>query len=226
MEKTHNEVEKKIQETEKRRTSNAEETKKSQERLSKAQSRLSELKANIIALREQRQTALAEGDDAVASNLSKKLKDIEAEQELKTDERAGLETHIAKLTREGETLTHESKRLSIRVLQLHTVALAAEYNKLAEQLADVVKELNKTNWQIQRESGINKPLVVFALKEGALERIPKILFDEDGPYLEEFVARHPGRYPSGLQTVDRCFYDWDTHFQDVIHGRDSWSGIK
>lgn len=226
MERNKNEVQKKILEVEGKKPFKEEELKKSQERLSKAQSRLSELKADKITLREQRQAALAKGEDVVASNLSKKLKDIEAEQELKTDESAGLDTHIAKLTREGEALTDELKRLSIRALQVHTVALAGEYNKLAKQLADVVKELNETNWQIQRECNLHKPLVVFVLKEGAIERIPKILFDEDGPYLEDFVARHPGVYPTGLQTVDRCFYDWDIHLQDMIHGRDSWSGIK
>lgn len=221
MEKNHSEVQEKIQEVEKQKISNEEELKKSRERLSKANPRLLEIKADIAALREQKQYALAKGEDAVAGQVNKKLRDAEEESELKADEIAGLKTHISKLEQESQTLTYETKRLSIRTLVFRTVALAAEYNKLAAQLAAIVREFNETNWEIQRESGpaSGNSLAVFVLKEGAIERIPKILFDEDGPNLEEFVARHPGFYPSNLKPADRCFYDYDTHHQDMIQGR-------
>lgn len=222
MERNVNEVSKKILEVEKQKASNDEETKKSKERLGSARSRLSELKADIAAMREQRQDALAKGEDAVASQLSKKLKDIEAECELKTDEITGLEARLTKLSRESDTLTYEAKRLDIRTLQLRTITLAAKYNELAEQMASVVRELNETNWKIEREGrGIvhSAPKVVFHLEEGAMINIPRLLFDEDAPYLEDYVARHPGIYPSNLKPVDRCYYEKEAHFNEMVQGR-------
>lgn len=222
MEKSQTEVSKKISEVEKSKVSNEEAIKTTRERLSNAQSRLTGLNRDIAVTREQRQAALAKGEETIALQLSKKLKDIELETELKTDEITGLETYQTKLNRESVTLTYEVKRLSIRTLQLNTVALAKQYNELASELAKIVRELNETNWEIEREGGglvQGDPKVVFHLKEGSMECIPRLLFDEDAPYLEEYVARHPGIYPSNLKPVDRCYYDKANHLNEMTQSR-------
>lgn len=222
MEKTHAEVSKKITEVEKQKTSTEEGIKTAKERLGKAKTLQLELNRDIEAMRTQRQSALVTGEESVATQVSKKLKEVEAEVELKNDEIVGLEAHLVKLNRESETLTYEAKRLDIRALQLHTITLAAKYNELAKQMASVVRELNETNWEIEREGrGLvhGDPKVVFHLEEGAMINIPRLLFDEDAPDLGEFVSKHPGVYPSNLKPVERCFYDKVSHFNEMLQGR-------
>lgn len=211
-------VQKQITEVEKQTAANKEAIMTTEARIRDARGRSSEIEKEITSLREQRQTALAKGEDG--SELSRKMKEIADESELKNDEITGLNNQLHKLKTEEAKLSSEFLRLKRRVPQLQTLILAQEYNKLAAQLAEVVKELNKTSWQIEHDGNNGAANhVVFALKEGALARIPKLYFDEDGPTLDGFVARHPGIYPSNLSPSDRCFYDWDTHRNDMIHRR-------
>lgn len=214
-------IQKQITETEKQIGANKEAIKAVEERIRSAQQLCAKHESDTATLREQRQTTLAKGEDV--SQASSKIKELQHEIELKGDEITGLNTHLDRLRSETYHLSSKLMGLEFRVPQLRSLHLASEYNKVAAQLAGIVKELNETNWMIERDLGGKVPdgeaLVVFALKEGALTRIPKIYFDDDGPTLGKYVARHPGIYPSGLSIADRCFYDEEVHRNDMRNGR-------
>lgn len=209
-------IEKQIMEIEKQIEANRKATLTAEERVRNAQRRTSEIESETASLREQRQAALVKGEDSGVS--SKKIDDLKREDELKREEVSGLNAYLFKLKSEGDKTSSELLRLKKRIPQLQSVALAKEYNTVAVQLANIVRELNEIQFKLEREGNLDDR-TVFSLMEGSLIRIPRLLFDEDAVKLEDFVARHPGVYPSNLNADARCFYDWETHRNNLIYNK-------
>jgi chromosome segregation ATPase len=211
-------VQKKIEELDGARGDNEKSIQAAEERIRNARQQLSELEGEINTFKAERQTALVEGDNSRAGGMSKRIKELEGDQELKSEEVSGLNSKLVKLGMENKVLSVQIAALKVRIPQLRSLLLAKEYNKLAELLASVVCELNDLNLDLERDKS-NNCRVVFGLLEGALDRIPKLYFDDDGPKLEEFVARHPGVYPTNIQVSERCFYDFNAHRNEVVRLR-------
>jgi chromosome segregation ATPase len=219
---TQADVQKELATTEKDIISNEALIKQLLGRLNAARERLVKIDAEITEVRSQRQTVLVAGDDATA--LSKRLRVLQFEQEERQDEVAGLTSQISKLKTETETLRFKVEEYRIRIKQIRTVLLAKQYNNLASQFADTVRELNEINRELESVSNANHR-VTFYQREGALERIPRVFFDEEILELEAYVAKYRQGHPAHYPVEQRCFYDWEAYLNEIIRSRNARVGL-
>lgn len=215
---TQADVQKELAATEKEIISNEATIKQLHGRLNAARDRLVKIDAETTDVRSQRQTVLVDGGDATA--LSKRLRGLQFEQEERQDETAGLETQIDKLKTSTETLMYKVKDYQMKTKQIKTVLLAKQYNNLASQLADTVRELNELNNQLESVSHVNHR-VTFYQQEGALERIPKVFFDEEILELENYIGKYKQGHPAQSPVEQRCFYDWQAYLNEKIRSRNA-----
>lgn len=215
---TQVEIQKEQATTEKEIISNEATIKQLHGRLNAARDRLVKIDAEITDVRSQRQAVLVNGDDATA--LSKRLRGLQFEQEESQDEVTGLTAQIDKLKTETETLRLKVGDCQMKIKQVKTVLLAKQYNNLALQLADTVRELNEINNQLSSVSLLNHR-VTFYQQEGALERIPKVFFDEEILELEKYIEKYKQGHPAQSPVEQRCFYDWQAYLNERIRSRNA-----
>lgn len=215
---TQTDVQKELAATEKNILSNEATIKQLMGRLNTARERLVKIDAEITDVRSQRQTALVNGDDAIA--LSKRLRGLQFEQEERQEEVTGLTAQIDKLNSETETLRFKVTDYLIKIKQIRTVLLSKHYNNLASQLADTVRELNEINRELSSVANHNQA-VTFYQREGALERIPRVFFDEEILELEDYVGKHKQGHPGHYPIEQRCFYDYEAYLNEKIRSRNA-----
>lgn len=58
-------------------------------------------------------------------------------------------------------------------------------------------------------------------KKGALERIPRVFFDEEILELEAYVGKHQQGHPAQSPVEQRCFYDWEAYCNEIIRSRNA-----
>jgi len=107
-------------------------------RLFDAKKVLSELDQEKIEIREQRPTLLADGENV--DKLNKRLKEIEEEIELKEDEVKGIQNKLPVLRQDLKTMCSNTNVVYSQVVAYKIPDLYADYNKVAQKLAEKVKE--------------------------------------------------------------------------------------
>lgn len=108
-------------------------------RLEKAEKKNSALRREYDAIKMDRQKTLADGGDHAA--LSKKLKGVEDDIALVTEEITGLKSKIENLMQLDASLGNQISTEKVEVAKVRIIELAAQYNELAKTLAPIVKNI-------------------------------------------------------------------------------------
>lgn len=184
-----------------------------------AQDTAENLKRTLIDKKAQRQASLAKGENV--SNLNADIKKIDGEIELTVETLAGTEKLLSSLRSKADTLRKAPEGLKKRILQIKSVELAERYNQTAGELAEIVKELCATNYELAKDD-VNKErqfLVTFYPKgQGCFDRIHKIFYDPEGLPIEPFLGKYPNKHHGAVSIDEGCFYNWASHKSKLVHG--------
>lgn len=158
------------------------EIKAAQQRITDGEVKLGHLREDIETLRRGRQKLLAEGQGA--EDKSRALKEMRDDFELVEDERIGLEEKVSCLQDEEKLLREKEAETEKEIIKINLLPLVGQYNKLAEKMAGVLKNLFVNTWKLGEDARRNSVFVSshfasFTREDGALAMIPRLYLIEE-----------------------------------------------
>lgn len=144
------------------------------ERLEQAKTTLQEGQQKHASLREERQAALAKGENV--TEISARLKKSQEGLELAEDTTAGINSELTRLTAERDSLLSDQAQAIIQANIEQLKGLADVYNQQAEQLSKTVRKLFELRLSMKENPMSNGNLLTAAPGWGrtALQVIPKL----------------------------------------------------